>query len=120
MTGLAQPASPLSVGSLMQLTLSLTAIVALILAISWALKRLKLAGPRGSGEIAVLDELQLGPRERIMLIRVGESQVLVGVGASGLVPLMPLAEPISLKGGAVAPAFADRLRDMMKRPGGSP
>ena len=50
---LAQPASPLSVGSLTQLTLSLIAIVALIFAISWALKRLKLAGPRGSGEIAV-------------------------------------------------------------------
>ena len=119
MTALAQPASPLSVGSLMQLTLSLMAIVALILAISWALKRLKLAGPRGSGEIAVLDELSVGPRERIMLIRVGESQVLVGVGASGLVPLTPLAAPIVLKGGAAPPAFADRLRDMMKRPGGS-
>jgi flagellar biogenesis protein FliO len=44
-----QPASPLSVGSLTQLTLSLIAIVLLIIAISWALKRLKLAGPRGRG-----------------------------------------------------------------------
>jgi flagellar protein FliO/FliZ len=119
MTGLAQPASPLSVGSLMQLTLSLVAIVALILAISWALKRLKLAGPRGSGDMAVLDELSVGPRERIMLIRVGEAQILVGMGASGLVPLTPLAAPIVLKGGTSAPAFAERLRDMMKRPGGS-
>ena len=119
MTGLAQPASPLAVGSLMQLTLGLAAIVALILAISWALKRLKLAGPRSSGEIAVLDQLNLGPRERIMLIRVGESQVLVGLGASGLVPLTPLATPIVLKGGAATPAFAERLRDMMKRPDGS-
>ena len=119
MTGLAQPASPLSVGSLTQLTLSLVAIVALILAISWALKRLKLAGPRGSGGIAVIDELSVGPRERIVLIRVGESQVLVGVGASGLVALTPLAVPIALKGGGQPPAFADRMRDLMKRPGGS-
>ena len=120
MTGMAQPASPLSVGSLTQLTLSLMAIVALILAISWVLKRMKLAGPRGSGEIAVLEELSVGPRDRIMLIRVGESQVLVGVGAGGLVPLTPLAVPIVLKG-SVAPAapFAERLREMMKRPGGS-
>jgi flagellar protein FliO/FliZ len=120
MTGMAQPASPLSVGSLTQLTLSLMAIVALILAISWVLKRMKLAGPRGSGEIAVLEELSVGPRDRIMLIRVGESQVLVGVGAGGLVPLTPLAVPIVLKG-STAPAapFAERLREMMKRPGGS-
>jgi flagellar protein FliO/FliZ len=119
MTGLPQPASPLSVGSLTQLTLSLVAIVGLILAISWALKRLKLAGPRGSGEIAVIDELSVGPRERIVLIRVGESQVLVGVGASGLVALTPLAAPIALKGGGQPPAFAVRMRDLMKRPGGS-
>ena len=119
MSAMAQPASPLSVGSLAQLTLSLIAIVALILAISWALKRLKLAGPRGSGEIAVLDELSVGPKERIVLIRVGESQVLVGIGAGGLVPLTPLAVPIVLKGGTPAPPFAERLRDLMKRPGGT-
>jgi flagellar protein FliO/FliZ len=119
MTGLAQPASPLSVGSLTQLTLSLVAIVGLILLISWALKRLRLAGPRGSGEITVLDELSVGPRERIVLVRVGESQVLVGVGATGIVPLTPLAVPIVIKGGNGAPVFAERLREMMKRPGGS-
>ena len=118
MMGLAQPASPLSVGSLTQLTLSLVAIVALILVISWALKRLKLAGPRGSGDIAILDQLSISPRERILLIRVGESQVLVGLGSSGLQSLTPLAVPIVLEHGA-APAFADRLRDLMKRPGGS-
>ena len=119
MIGLSQPVSPLSVGSLSQLTLSLIAIVALILAISWALKRFKLAGPRSSGDMAVLDELSVGPRDRIVLIRVGESQVLVGIGASGLVPLTPLAVPIALKGGTPAPAFAERLRDLMKRPGAS-
>jgi len=119
MTGMAQPASPLSVGSLAQLTLSLIAIVALILAISWVLKRLKLAGPRGSGEMAVIDETSVGPRERIVLVRVGESQVLVGVSPSGLTPLTPLAAPIVLKGAAQTPAFAERLRDMIKRSGGS-
>ena len=119
MTGMAQPASPLSVASLMQLTLSLIAIVALILAISWVMKRLKLAGSRGTGEIAVVDELNLGPKDRIVLIRVGESQVLVGIGASGMVELTPLTVPIALKGVTQATPFAERLRDFMRRPGGS-
>ncbi len=113
----AQPASPLSVASLAQLTLSLVAIVALIFAVSWLLKRFRLAGPRGRGEIAVLDELAVGPRDRIVLIRVGESQVLVGVGTAGMVSLTPLATPIVLKGPPDIPAFADRLREFMKRPG---
>jgi flagellar protein FliO/FliZ len=120
MTGMAQPASPLSVSSLSQLGLSLIGIVLLILAISWVIKRLKVAGTRGSGGMAVLDELSVGPRDRIVLIRVGESQVLVGVSAAGLTPLTPLATPILLKGGTQppAPAFAERLRELMKRPGG--
>ena len=120
MTVLAQPASPLSVGSLTQLTLSLIAIVALIFAIGWLLKRFKLNAPRGSRDSEVLDQLSLGPRERIVLVRIGEAQVLVGVGAGGIVALTPLAAPIVLKLGSPAPAFADRLRDMMKRTGGSP
>jgi flagellar protein FliO/FliZ len=119
MTVMAQPASPLSVSSLAQLTFSLVAIVALIFAVSWVLKRLRLAGPRGRGEIAVLDELMLSPRERILLIRVGDSQVLVGIGAGGVVGLTPLAAPIVLKGSPPAPMFADRLREFMKRPGGT-
>ncbi len=115
MTGIAQPASPLSVSSLAQLTLSLIAIVALIIAVSWALKRFKLAGPRGRGQITVLDELAVGPRERIVLLSVGDSQVLVGVGAGGVVGLTPISTPIVLKDAVAVPAFADRLRELMRR-----
>ncbi len=117
MNGLVQPASPVSVGSVAQLALSLAAIVALILAVSWVLKRLKLGTLRGRGEIAVIDQLSLGPRERIVLVRVGESQVLVGVSAGGLVGLTPLAAPIAIKSPPAAAAFADRLRELMQRPG---
>jgi flagellar protein FliO/FliZ len=120
MSAMAQPASPLSVGSLTQLTLSLIAIVALILAIGWVLKRFKLAAPRGGADCEVLDQLNLSPRERVVLVRIGGAQVLVGVGANGIVPLTPLAAPIALKAAGPSPAFAERLRDMMKRPGGSP
>jgi flagellar protein FliO/FliZ len=120
MTAVAQPVSPLSIGSLTQLTLSLIAIVALILAIGWVLKRFKLNAPRGSVDSEILDQLSVGPRERVLLIRIGEAQVLLGIGASGIVALTPLTAPISLKASSRAPAFAERLRDMMKRPGGSP
>jgi flagellar protein FliO/FliZ len=113
-TGMAAP-SPVSVSSLAQLTLSLVAIVGLIFALGWIMKRLKVAGPRNRGDIAVIDELALGPRERILLVRVGDAQVLVGVG--GVVGLTPLTSPITIKDSAPASPFADRLRDFMKRSG---
>jgi len=120
MMGMAQPVSPLSVGSLTQLTLSLAAIVVLILAIGWILKRFRLAAPRGSADIAVLDELRLSPRERVVLIRIGDAQVLLGIGAGGMVPLTPLAASIVLQTAAPAPAFAERMRELMRRTGGLP
>jgi flagellar protein FliO/FliZ len=110
-----QPASPLSAGSLAQLTLSLIAVVALIVGLSWALKRLRLGVPKGRGTIAVLDEVALGPRERIVLVRVGESQVLLGVASGSVVSLTPLAAPIAVPDSAGGPAFADRLREFMKK-----
>jgi flagellar protein FliO/FliZ len=113
------PASPLSIGSLAQLTLSLLAIVALIFAISWLLKRFKVALPRGSADMAVLDQVAVGPRERIVLVRVGDAQVLVGIGAGGLVALAPLASPVSLRAAPPTAPFAERLRDLMKRPDGA-
>ena len=66
---------------------------------SWALKRLEASGAvrRAAATIAVLDELALGPRERIVLVRVGDSQVLLGVAAGSVVSLTPLAAPIAVK-----------------------
>jgi len=116
-TSVAPPVSPLNVGSIAQLALSLAAIVALIFAVSWVLKRLKLGVVRGGGGIAVIDQLALGPRERIVLLRVGESQVLLGIGAGGVVPLTPLATPIAVRSEPDSAVFAERLRELMKRPG---
>jgi flagellar protein FliO/FliZ len=117
MNAAAQTASPLSIGSLTQLTLSLIAIVALIFALGWLLKRFKLTAPRASADMNVIDELSLGPRERIALVRVGDAQVLIGIGAAGIVALTPLAQPIAISAQARTPAFAERLRDLMRRPG---
>jgi flagellar protein FliO/FliZ len=114
----AQPLSPFSFGSLAQLTLSLLVIVGLILALSWLLKRFRIAVPRSTGSMAVLDELAVGPRERILLVGVGTAQVLVGVGANGMVALTPLAEPVALNArGAPPEGFADKLRDLVTRQG---
>jgi len=124
MGGTMSPASPLSAGGLAQLSLSLIAVVGVIFAISWLLKRFRVVLPRGRGDITVIDQLTLGPRERILLIAVGDAQVLIGVGQAGMVALTPLATPIAPTvairpaGGAV-PAFADRLRDLMRGPGGA-
>jgi flagellar protein FliO/FliZ len=116
-------AAPLSFGSLAQLTLSLLLIVGLILGLSWLLKRLRIAGPRGGGAIRILDQLAVSPRDRIVLVGIGAAQVLVGVGANGVVALAPLAQPLVAAPAAPPPSdpasgsFAEKLRELLARPG---
>ena len=77
----AAPAAPFAAGGLAQLTFSLLLIVALILGLSWLMKRLRIGGgARSRGGITVIDELAVGPRDRIVLVGIGSAQVLVGRG----------------------------------------
>ena len=115
--------SPLSIGSIAQLTFSLALIVGLIVGLSWLLKRLRIAGPRGNGAIVILDQLAVSPRDRIVLVGIGAAQVLVGVGAGGVVALTPLATPLVAvagdgpAGGGAAGSFAEKMRDLLARQG---
>ncbi len=118
MTTMAPAVSPLSLGAVMQVCVSLLLIVALIFAISWALRRVRFTARGTDGQFGVLGELAVGPRERIVLVRVGEAQVLVGVGAGGIVALSPLATPIQMTAVAGEPTFAARLRELLGRGGG--
>jgi len=116
MSGLSS-AAPTATGSLAQVTLSLLLIVGLILLLAWLIKKFRVMAPRGSGDFAVEAQLALGPRERIFLVRVGDAQVLVGVGAAGMVALTPLAKSIELAQPAGAPESGSRLRELMTRDG---
>jgi len=114
------PAAPITAGSIAQLGLSLALIIGLIFGVSWLLKRLRLGAPRRQGDFTVLGEFSMGPRERIVLLAVGDAQILVGVSAAGMVALSPLPQPITLRPAASAPPFAEKLRELMKRPDGTP
>ncbi|MDE2294420.1 MAG: flagellar biosynthetic protein FliO [Gammaproteobacteria bacterium] len=116
----ASAASPFSIGSLVQTTLSLALVLASILAVAWALKRARLAPRGGRGTIGVIDQLAIGPRERVVLVRVGDAQLLLGIGPSGIVGLAPLANPVAVDPpAATATGFADRLREFLGRSAGT-
>jgi flagellar protein FliO/FliZ len=118
MTNASATINTLPAGGLMQLTLSLVCVVGLIFAITWLVKRFNLATPRNSRAMAVLDELALSPREKLVLVQVGDTQVLLGVGSNGLTQLTPLPSRIDMPPPAVTNSFAERLRALMQGPGG--
>lgn len=85
-TGVATGGLPTSdlTSAAIRMVLGLAVVLALLGATAWVSRRFRVgAGMRG-GLIEVVSGLSLGARERVVLIRVGGDQVLVGVSPSGM------------------------------------
>jgi len=95
---------PLSTAYLLKLVSSLMLVLALMFAVVWLLKRTgRFSGRAGRYPLQVLTQMPLGTRERVLLVAVGDRQMLIGVApgqvtALGWVdpPLVPDANPPTL------------------------
>lgn len=65
-------------------------------------------GVAGS-ELAIVASRQVGNRERLVVLQVGEEQVLIGITANSVSHLHTLSKPIE-SSDVVATPFAERLR----------
>jgi flagellar protein FliO/FliZ len=114
----AAPASPAA--GMLQVLFSLAFILAVIVALAWLATRLRLTPRTASSALKVLADVPVGPKERVVLLKVGDAQALVGVGADGVRPLRLLERSIDVPEDEAAPnAFADRLKQLMSPPAGA-
>jgi flagellar protein FliO/FliZ len=88
------PAAPSDVGSLGQVTFALALVLAAIFAAAWVLRRMRGFGKPNGAALDILADLPVGPKERAVLIRVGTTQLLLGVAPGRVSALHVLAEPI--------------------------
>jgi flagellar protein FliO/FliZ len=84
---------PVEADGLASLSLTIGLIVMLLWGAVWALRRLR-PGAGGGGDCAVVRALALGPRERLLVVRVGAKHLVIGVGAAGVSLLCELGEPL--------------------------
>jgi flagellar protein FliO/FliZ len=82
-------------GGLAQVTFSLLLVLGVIFAAAWGLKRLRGVGQRGASTLRVIANLSLGPKERAVLIQVGQQQLLVGVAPGQVTTLHVLTENVA-------------------------
>ena len=94
---------PVGPGSVLQLTLSLAAVVAAIFGLGWLLRRLH--GLPGSTHRAlrVVATLPVGTRERIAIIQAGDTQVLIGLSPGRIQTLHVLGRPVGAASAAIGP-----------------
>ena len=101
-------------GQITQVAITLSGILLLIVTLGFVAKRANKSGLLGTGAIRVVTSLNLGVKEKLVLIEVGEEQLLIAVSAVGISKIHMLAAPLQLdsntKSGSVAPPlFEDQL-----------
>jgi flagellar protein FliO/FliZ len=106
----AMPQPPAAAGSIGSAVLALVMVIGLILALAWLAKRMPgLRGGSASSALRVVGSLALSPRERLVVVAVGNTQLVLGVGAGGTRTLHTLSEPLPVTETAGTPAFAQLL-----------
>ena len=111
------PSSPGLAGAFFALLL----VLGLILGLAWLLRRLPGAGFRPVEGLRVVASLQLGAKERAVVVEVGGQQLLLGVTAAGISRLhelpqpLPPAEPPRLPNLKDLPNFAQLLSQRLRK-----
>ncbi|MGE8190444.1 flagellar biosynthetic protein FliO [Pseudomonas sp. NPDC086278] len=103
-------------GQLTQLVFGLLLVLGLIFFLAWLLRRVQQAGPAGKGQvIELIGSRALGPRDRLMLVQVGNEQILLGISPGTITALHVLKEPVQVPSAPekATPEFAQRLMELM-------
>lgn len=84
-----------TLGALGGSLIALLLVVLLILALAWLLRRLPGGALRAHQELRIVAQLAVGVRERVVVVAVGETQLLLGVTAENVRLLQRLDTPIA-------------------------
>lgn len=111
---LAADAAPLTPGAgLLQITLALLFVLGLMFFAAWAFKRIGPATSANKIPMKILGGLNVGNRERVMVIEVGDQWLVLGVTASNITNLATLPKQESLL--QVTPANHGSFQDWLQR-----
>ena len=109
-------ADPMAAGNFVQMFFGLVAVVALIIGLAWVMRRLGGVPGSAAGSLRVLAGLSMGTRERVVLIQVGETQLLIGVAPGRVQTLHVLDQPLPLDDGQLPKGnFAASLNAALRR-----
>ena len=108
---------PMSGSYLMQLVLGLIVVVLCIIALAWFAKKMNGFQSVTDDSLKMISSMSMGTRERIVLLQVGEEQILVGVSPGRINKLHVLDKPIEKvvgnQGRATGKNFSDKFKTMM-------
>jgi flagellar protein FliO/FliZ len=106
--------------SLGQVTLALLLVLAAVFVAAWLMRRLRTISSAGQATIEVVSQVALGARERAVIVKVGQTHLLLGVSPGRVNLLQQLPEgsvptPDKATAAPAGPDFASLLRKSLGR-----
>jgi flagellar protein FliO/FliZ len=108
-------------GALLQGLLGLGMVLAALAAFFWFLRRFSPGQSVAQGAVKVVGGVMLGPRERLVVVEVGDTWLLLGVGGGQVNALHTLPRPEGYEAAATVaqsgrlPDFADKLKELLSK-----
>ena len=99
--------SPVSFLSLVQVVLALALVLGAIALFAWLMRRFVPGQAGAGGLLKVIGGVMVGPKERVVVVEVGDTWLLLGVAANGVTLVHSMAKPASTgmdSAGPTAPA----------------
>ncbi|GAA6134832.1 hypothetical protein NBRC116188_16220 [Oceaniserpentilla sp. 4NH20-0058] len=110
---IANPVIPNSQDQIIEVSIALALVLAMIYAIAWFVKRKQVVQGFTNIPMKTIGVIPMGVKEKIILIEVGGKQILLGVTANNINTLATFDEPIidiSLK---EERSFSQKLKDII-------
>ena len=114
------PAS--SFGSLLQVMFGLAVVLAAIAGTAWLLKRLGPGQASAASNLRVVGGVAVGPKERVVLVDVGDTRLVLGVSPGHITTLHQFPRPADEEAIPVEPVahqFQARLRALLQQKEGA-
>ncbi|MEZ0246462.1 MAG: flagellar biosynthetic protein FliO [Methylophilaceae bacterium] len=114
-----QPVAATSFLSLLQVLFGLGMVLAAIGGTAWLLRKLAPGQVAASGALRVVGGVAVGPKERVVLVDVGETRLVLGVAPGHIATLhqmpRPAEEPTASSNGVAAGPFYTRLKELLNK-----
>lgn len=91
-------AAPASPAGMLQVMIGLILVLGILVVIAWGMKKIGAGKPAGGGAIHIVGGINVGNRERILVVEVAGEWIVVGVTPTSITALstMPKQEGMSL------------------------
>ncbi len=116
----AEPPAVSGGGALLQGLFGLVIVLGALAVFFWFLRRFSPGQTGAQGVVKVIGGVMVGPRERLVVVEVGDTWLLLGVGGGQVNTLHTLPRPANYVPSPQdpLPGFADKLKELLpKRPG---